>query len=54
MGHRLERVRLLSPFVLRSVEPPLAALEGQAVAGVERIGKRIVFGFGASLFLVCT
>ena len=42
VGQRLERVRLASPFVLRSVDPPLAALNGRQVVGVRRLGKRIV------------
>jgi formamidopyrimidine-DNA glycosylase len=47
VGRRLERVRLASPFVLRSVDPPLDAITGRAVTGVRRIGKRIVLVFGA-------
>ena len=41
-GARLERVRLASPFVLRSVDPPLAEAAGRAVTGLRRLGKRIV------------
>jgi formamidopyrimidine-DNA glycosylase len=52
VGHCLQRVRLVSPFLLRSVEPPLSALEGRAVATLERLGKRIVFGFDHEYFLV--
>src|SRR5256885_3990378 len=51
-GARLERVRLLSPFVLRSVDPPLAAAAGRAVSGLRRLGKRIVIGLDGDLFLV--
>jgi formamidopyrimidine-DNA glycosylase len=51
-GHRLERIHLLSPFVLRSVAPPVDALHGQTVRGVRRIGKRIVLVFDGELFLV--
>jgi formamidopyrimidine-DNA glycosylase len=51
-GARLQRVRLRSPFVLRSVEPPLAAAEGTTVIGVRRLGKRIVFALEQDLFLV--
>ena len=43
VGQTLERVRLATPFLLRSVEPPLDAREGQTVAGFRRIGKRIVW-----------
>ena len=51
-GRRLDRLHLLSPFVLRSVEPPIRSLEGRAVADVRRIGKRIVLAFDPDLFLV--
>ncbi len=51
-GHVLETVRLASPFVLRSVEPPVTALHGRRVAGLRRIGKRIVVAFDDDLFLV--
>src|SRR5213596_4002182 len=51
-GARLERVRLLSPFVLRSVDPPLAAAAGRAVSGLRRLGKRIVIGLDGDLFLL--
>jgi len=49
---RLERVRLASPFLLRSVDPPLAAVEGREVRGLRRVGKRIVIGLEGGLFLV--
>jgi formamidopyrimidine-DNA glycosylase len=52
LGRRLERVRLASPFVLRSVEPPLAALHGRRLTSVSRIGKRLVLGFEGDLYLV--
>jgi formamidopyrimidine-DNA glycosylase len=51
-GRVLERVALRSPFVLRSVAPPIDAVQGQAVCGVRRLGKRIVLSFDADLFLV--
>jgi len=51
-GRRLDRVNLLSPFVLRSVDPPIASVQGQTVRGVRRIGKRIVLVFDGDLFLV--
>src|SRR2546428_12715175 len=51
-GARLERVRVLSPFVLRSVDPPLAAAAGRTVRGLRRLGKRIVVGLESDLFLV--
>ena len=52
VGERLGRVRVKSPFVLRSVEPPLTAIMGRKVIGLRRIGKRIVFAFEDELFLV--
>ncbi len=42
VGRRLERIRTLNPFVLRSFEPPLDAVAGRAVQGTRRIGKRLV------------
>ncbi len=52
LGRTLERVRLASPFLLRSVEPPLVAAEGKAVRALSRLGKRLVFGLEDDLFLV--
>lgn len=52
VGARLETIRLASPFLLRSVEPKLAELEGRRAVGVERLGKRIVLAFEGELFLV--
>jgi len=52
VGQPLEAVRLASPFLLRTVEPPLASLEGRRVEGLRRVGKRIVLGFEGDLFLV--
>lgn len=52
LGRTLERVRLASPFFLRSTDPPLAEAEGKRVAELARLGKRIVFGLEAELFLV--
>jgi len=51
-GTTLEHVRLESPFVLRSVDPPIREVEGARVAGVRRIGKRIVIELERQLFLV--
>jgi formamidopyrimidine-DNA glycosylase len=50
-GRKLERLYVASPFVLRSVEPPIERLDGQVVTEIRRIGKRLVLGFG-DLFLV--
>ena len=52
LGRPLIGVRLGSPFVLRSVEPPLAAFAGKAVRTLSRLGKRIVVAFDEELFLV--
>jgi len=51
-GQTLERVRLLNPFVLRSVTPPIASAGGEKVAGVRRMGKRIVVALEGEQFLV--
>ena len=48
----LEHVRLVSPFLLRTVDPPLSSVEGQKVIELRRIGKRIAFGFEDDLWLV--
>jgi formamidopyrimidine-DNA glycosylase len=48
----LGRVRLLNPFVLRSVDPPIARAEGKEVKSVRRMGKRIVIALDDDLFLV--
>ena len=45
IGRRIEAIRLLSPFVLRSVDPPIEAVNGAVVKGLRRIGKRIVLVF---------
>lgn len=51
-GHVLERVRLASPFVLRTVDPPITALAGKEVLGLSRLGKRVVFVLEDDLRLV--
>ena len=48
----LLRVTLKNPFVLRSVDPPLSAVEGKRVLGLRRLGKRIVLELEDQLFLV--
>jgi formamidopyrimidine-DNA glycosylase len=52
VGEPLLRVRLRSPFLVRSVAPPLSAAEGRRVVGVRRLGKRIVWEMDDGLFLV--
>jgi len=51
-GHPLRRVRLASPFVLRTAEPPITAVEGRTVRALRRVGKRIAVGFDGDLWLV--
>ncbi len=51
--HRtLARVEVLSPFLLRTVDPPLTLAHGRRVTGLRRLGKRIVIGLEPDLFLV--
>ncbi len=52
VGQRLDRLRLLSPFVLRSVDPPADALVGREVVGVSRLGKRLVVELAGERFAV--
>lgn len=49
---RLERIRIASPFVLRSTEPPATRLEGRAVVGLRRLGKRLVIALDGDYFVV--
>lgn len=51
-GATLERIRLASPFLLRTVEPAPASLTGRKVTGLRRLGKRIVIGLEGEIFLV--
>jgi formamidopyrimidine-DNA glycosylase len=52
LGARLARVRLLTPFLLRSVDPPVSAVAGKTVTGLRRLGKRLVIALEDELFLV--
>jgi formamidopyrimidine-DNA glycosylase len=52
LGSTLEAIHLNSLFLLRTVDPPLAALEGQSVRELRRAGKRIAIGFDNDLWLV--
>src|SRR5437764_123711 len=52
VGQTLERVRLASSFLLRTVQPPLASVEGKKIRELRRIGKRIAFGLESDLWLV--
>jgi formamidopyrimidine-DNA glycosylase len=51
-GQPLEGVRLGSPFLVRTVDPPLSSLVGKRVEDLRRLGKRIVIGFEGDLFAV--
>ena len=48
----LQRVRIATPFLLRSAHPPIGEVEGRTVLAVRRLGKRIVFALDGELFLV--
>jgi formamidopyrimidine-DNA glycosylase len=52
VGRRVKAVRLASPFLLRSIAPPLSAIEGRTVVGLHRLGKRIAIEAEGELFLV--
>ena len=51
-GKALVGIRIVNPFVLRTVDPPIDRLVGERVTGVRRMGKRIVIEFSGDLFLV--
>ena len=52
IGTQLERIRLASPWVLRTFEPPVSVVDGKRVTGLRRIGKRIVLELETDLFVV--
>ena len=52
VGRVLRGVRVSSPFVLRTVEPPIAEVAGRRVLGLRRMGKRLVWELEGDLFLV--
>jgi formamidopyrimidine-DNA glycosylase len=52
VGQRVIAVRLASPFLLRSIDPPISALEGRQIISLHRVGKRIVFEAERELFLI--
>jgi formamidopyrimidine-DNA glycosylase len=52
LGQRVERVRIVSPFLLRTVEPPVASAEGKKVVALRRLGKRICIGVEGEIWLV--
>jgi len=52
VGQTIEHIRLGSPFLLRTVQPPLSSAEGRKVREIRRIGKRVAFGLEGDLWLV--
>lgn len=52
LGRPIERIRLASPFLLRTVQPPLASVEGRIVRELRRVGKRIAIGVENDLWVV--
>ena len=52
VGRTIDRVRIASPFVVRSVDPPVSAAEGKTVHDVRRIGKRIAIGIDDDIWIV--
>src|SRR6059036_1698449 len=52
VGQPLEGAKIVSPSLLRTVDPPLAAAEGRKVVALRRLGKRIVWEMGGNIFLV--
>lgn len=52
LGLPLNRIRIVSPFLLRTAAPPIDELQDRKISEIERLGKRIVFDFGDRLFLV--
>ncbi len=52
VGHRVTGIRLVSPFLLRSIDPPLEHAAGRTVIALHRLGKRIAFELDGELFLV--
>ena len=51
-GIPVGRVRVVSPFIVRTYEPHISAVEGRALVGTRRLGKRLVRDFGDELYLV--
>lgn len=51
-GQTLEKIRLASPFLVRSVSPPISTIQGKTVRSLSRLGKQIVWEFDEDLYLV--
>ena len=52
IGKPLDKVRIAKPFLLRTVDPPISAIEGKRVIALHRLGKRIAFEFEGELYLI--
>ncbi|MGH7553127.1 MAG: Fpg/Nei family DNA glycosylase [Longimicrobiales bacterium] len=52
VGQPLERIRIASPSLLRSFDPPISTVQGRTVRALRRVGKRIIWELGDDLFLV--
>jgi formamidopyrimidine-DNA glycosylase len=52
IGYPLERIRVATPFLVRTADPPLASAEGQVVRELRHVGKRLAFGLDGDLWLV--
>src|SRR5580700_4470658 len=52
IGQPFERVRIASPFLLRTIDPPASEIEGRKVRELRRVGKRIAIGVEGDLWLV--
>jgi formamidopyrimidine-DNA glycosylase len=52
LGRKIEKIRVASPFVVRSVDPPIRDAEGKTVRDVRRIGKRIAIGIDDDIWIV--
>jgi formamidopyrimidine-DNA glycosylase len=52
VGHTLEKIRLASPFLVRSFDPPIDQINGKKVVALRRLGKRLIWQFEDDLFLI--
>ncbi len=52
VGQPLRRIRIRSPFLVRTFDPPLDSTEGKAIREIRRLGKRIALGFNEGIWIV--
>jgi formamidopyrimidine-DNA glycosylase len=52
LGERIERVRIGNPFIFRTYDPPVLAIEGSEIVDLRRLGKRLVFALPGDLFMI--